>query len=316
MSIDPDIPLLLRPAYFDGQALVADDLTAGQDFHRVLRWLHNQSLHNWGVALGLVVTGAKGTMSVHVEPGFAVDALGRELIVVEPIDLPIPSSMGGPGGQPATYLLTASYAADSQATELRSGECGTSGAVRLLDTPVVRWQDPNSTEPSGIYRPGVDVVLATIAVKNCKLASDASAAGRRDARPAKEPYVGAGQASPAPGDWSPWPAPNPLGLQVPVNTLAARFGATPNYQALLVGERYFSGTIAKAAMRFVLDGPIQITGASASGFTLVVLLPTGMTVGQGNPVPLNTDWVLTNAVDRQELMGKLGWVVSWIGVES
>jgi hypothetical protein len=163
---------------------------------------------------------------------------------------------------------------------------------------------------------GLDVVLATITVKNCKLAADASPNDRRDARPPAQPYVAAGQASPAPTDWSPWPDTNCLGLQIRVSTTSAGFGTVPFYQAQVVGERYFSGPIGNAATTFVIDGPIQVTQADANGFTARMLLPTGTTIGQGSPISLNPDWILSSAALREELMGKLAWVVSWVGVES
>ena len=55
-----DIPVLERPAFFDGQQLTAADLEAVQAYHRELLWLHNRGLHNWGIAFGYAVEGKRG----------------------------------------------------------------------------------------------------------------------------------------------------------------------------------------------------------------------------------------------------------------
>ena len=52
MVSDAEIPILERPAFFSGQRLTAADLDTVQTFHRELRWLHNRSLHSWGIAFG------------------------------------------------------------------------------------------------------------------------------------------------------------------------------------------------------------------------------------------------------------------------
>jgi hypothetical protein len=70
-----------RPAYFDGQLLNAEDFIAEQHYHRLARRQHNIHLHDWGVIKGLEV-GATEDDKLTVQPGFAVDANGRE------IDLP------------------------------------------------------------------------------------------------------------------------------------------------------------------------------------------------------------------------------------
>ena len=70
-----------RVNYFPGRLLTADDLAAEQAATRDSRWLHNRLLHGDGVATGLDVTVEDG--SVHVSPGMAIDALGREVILTQ-----------------------------------------------------------------------------------------------------------------------------------------------------------------------------------------------------------------------------------------
>ena len=77
VSIEPPS----RVNYFHGRLLTADDLASEQAATRGLRWLHNRQLHGDGVVTGLDVTVEDG--SLHVSPGMAIDALGREVILTE-----------------------------------------------------------------------------------------------------------------------------------------------------------------------------------------------------------------------------------------
>ena len=72
---------LERLQFFNGQRLFASDLQQLEAFNREMRWLHNQSLHQAGVGNGLEVTGQKGDREVKIMPGYAIDALGREIVL-------------------------------------------------------------------------------------------------------------------------------------------------------------------------------------------------------------------------------------------
>ena len=139
-----DLPALQRPSFFEGQRLMADDLADVQTYHRELRWLHNRSLHNWGIALGLAVTGKRGEKAVRLQGGVALDCRGRELILSETQELPIPAVAGASDGSgPATYYLTLRYAEDADLVpEIRNGVFGTSAAVRRPEQPLLRVQTP------------------------------------------------------------------------------------------------------------------------------------------------------------------------------
>jgi len=277
---DLDIPILERPAFFDGQRLTAADLAAVQQFHRELRWLHNRSLHNWGIAIGCAVSGVRGERTVRVQPGYALDCKGRELILSKSLEVPTPAVAGINGG-PATYYLTASYADDADLTpEIRSGTCGAAGAVRRAETPIIRWQEPNDTNIHSRYRRGLDIILASIQVQNCQLAKDVSGAERRDAMPAQQPYIAAGQTLAGKTSWRLWPECSPMGVATTVVTTAAGFRSTPRYQAHVVGSRIFNGQVGGSRRSFVVDGYAQIANATASSFELQVILPGGATAGE------------------------------------
>lgn len=302
-----DIPSLQRPSFFDGQRLLAGDLNTTQAFHRELRWLHNRSLHNWGIAFGYEVTGKRKERTVTVQPGYALDCEGHELILGEQLVMVIPPVAGNADGSPVTYYLTASYAEDADLTpEMRSGACDSSGAVRRPEQPIVRWQDPNEG-----YRFGFDIVLASIEVKQCQLAADASGAVRRDALPEQQPYVAAGQTVEGETKWRLWPDGNqPVGVASTVSTTSAGFRSTPRYQAHVIGTRVLLENEA------VIDGYAQIISTSAFSFDLVVLLPQGQMLNATlNPASLINLQLPPRLESSDPGKGGLGWHVVWMGIE-
>jgi hypothetical protein len=75
-----------RLRFFDGQLLTSKDFQAEQDYQIEKRWLHNRMLHGFGVVDGLAVSIDDGPDSaVFVSPGFALDRLGREILVEGPV---------------------------------------------------------------------------------------------------------------------------------------------------------------------------------------------------------------------------------------
>src|SRR6476646_8079085 len=73
-----------RLNYYNGQRLEADDLKLEQEYHiRVRRWL-NKSLFSAGIAEGLeVYQDSANPQKVIITPGLALDAVGREIILLE-----------------------------------------------------------------------------------------------------------------------------------------------------------------------------------------------------------------------------------------
>jgi hypothetical protein len=294
-----------RPAFFDGQGLTAGDLTQAQRYQRDMRWLHNRTLHSWGVVVGLAVTAKKGDISVDVTGGYALDWKGRELIVAPGRKLAVPALAEG------TRYLTLSYIEDAAQLKVqsRSGACATAGAVRLAEAAELRWRDPQDTGAETAYQPGVHVLLATVSIKDCALAS-ISLAGRREARSGVSPRVHAGS-TPAGGTvWRLWtlgPASDILGVETNVDTSAGGFVVVPRYTAQIAGLR---GFLQPLGFR-LLDGFARVTAPKATGFLLQVLLPQGLGFGME---PLNPVSVMDPALP--ELVGStLKWHVNWLGVE-
>jgi hypothetical protein len=289
MSSTADVPRLERPSFFDGQRLMARDLGAAQGYNRELRWLHNRSLHSWGIAFGFAVAGSRGAQSVKVDTGYAIDCMGRDLISDASIEMPIPAVANASDGGPATYYLTVSYAEDAQLAPItRAGACKTSGAVRRPEMPLIRWQDPNDTDPASRYRFGLDVVLASVHILNCRLVEEASMRERRDAMPLQQPYVAAGRTPVGDTAWRLWPNDNAaLGVATTVITSGAGFQITPRYQAQLVGERMFQAAAGGEA--FLVDGYAQVAQTTASSFDIRIILAEGTTAGIGRADTLTMD---------------------------
>jgi hypothetical protein len=74
---------ITRPTYYEGQILKADDLDASVAYARNQVARHERGLHSWGVASGLNLQAIPGTnaVTVQVNPGVAIDARGRELVL-------------------------------------------------------------------------------------------------------------------------------------------------------------------------------------------------------------------------------------------
>jgi hypothetical protein len=313
MSEKSSIPVLERPAFFDGQRLTAADLSAVQSNHRELRWLHNRALHNWGIAFGYEVSGKRGERSVSLKPGYALDCEGRDLILSETREEAIPAVTG-----PKTYYLTASYAEDEDLTPTtRQGLCDTSGAVRRPEEPIIQWKDPNSSD----YDHGLDIVLASIEVENCQLKADVSSTERRDAVPAQQPYVAAGQTAAGETEWELWETSadadgntQVVGVKATVSTTSAGFRTTPRYMAHITGPRVLEVIRDNEPVTFVADGYTDIDQATPFSFEIRMAMPQAL-IGD---IFMNPNLVLTKEfVDRLKQTGDdgFGWTVVWLGVE-
>ena len=76
-----------RNNYFTGKLLVERDFTDETRFHMEKMRHHEQQLHGWGVVCGLKVKPHPNVACrdrfVCIEPGFAVDCCGHDIIVRE-----------------------------------------------------------------------------------------------------------------------------------------------------------------------------------------------------------------------------------------
>ncbi|GGN94522.1 hypothetical protein GCM10011579_094100 [Streptomyces albiflavescens] len=314
----PDPGALERPLFFDGQQLYAEDLQGLEAHNRALRWLHNRSLHQPGVGNGLAVSGRRGEREVRIQPGYALDAEGRELMLGEPLTEPVPPVAGEPDGSPAYFDLTLSYPSDDdlEETETRDGVCAPRGAVRLRERPVLCWARLRP-DAAGALRPvddaqrlalqeGRTIALARAGILDCRLHADISATLRRNARPQQRPRIVCGT---VPADWKPWyavpedPESVPLGLQAEVLTGATSFRTTPCYTAQVNGHRPLVMPGKKAQPGLVaLDGPAYVQAATPEQFLCCVPL----LVYAGDLAVISS--ALLRTAQRE-------WLVTWSAIE-
>src|SRR5438094_10672214 len=83
----------LRPRFYEGQYLSAEDLAAIVDYLRAADARHALGAHTWGIAIGLYLVeraapGAPDRREVILLPGVAWDGFGRAIVVARPTRLP------------------------------------------------------------------------------------------------------------------------------------------------------------------------------------------------------------------------------------
>jgi hypothetical protein len=332
MSLFDETRSVERPRFFDGQALFASDLDGIVAFHRAMRWLHNRSLHQVGIGNGLAVSGLRGDREVRVQPGYALDAHGREIVLLDVQVEQVPPVASERDGGPVWFDLTVAYPDDEdlEEAETREGICRPRGAVRLRERPVFCWvrliRDisdrfvPLSPRDALDIQSGLKIVLARAAVKDCRLHEDLSIAERRNARPPLVPRIACGRAD---AEWDPWtiddPGGNgdqlPIGLRAPVDTREPELRVTPCYSVRVAGPRPLLIEIEDgdgdgepvpllvgATSTFpVIDVPAFVQDATATGFECFVAL-FGL---EGRE----------DAIDAVVAAARKSWGVEWLAVE-
>lgn len=87
-----------RLNYYEGEFLGALDFQTEQEYHRDMRRRHNLGQHAWGIVSGLELVqvpnggttpppGSLPTVDIYLQPGVAVDAFGREIVVLNKTQL-------------------------------------------------------------------------------------------------------------------------------------------------------------------------------------------------------------------------------------
>lgn len=312
--------------FFDGQRLFAADLQDLEEFNRLMRWFHNRSLHQAGVASGYAVSGNKGDSQITVQSGYAIDSQGREIVLTKSTLLQIPPVANDGQGNPVYYDLVVSYPDDKQASEVREGVCVPRHTVRLREVPVFCWARLGPTDDlagtsdaltsarkaaiaqlNSDIESGMRIRLARAEVLNCQLNQPLSVAERRNARPATQPFVSAGNtAPPATNTWSAVASPVGIKISRTIDTTAAQFrSVAPRYFANVVGDRSVTVTIDGVPNTLLIDGFVRTDNPTKGGFGLSLLIPAIL-------------------IDRSLDLGKVAaalpealkqWYVVWMGVE-
>jgi hypothetical protein len=313
-----------RLQFFSGQQLLAGDLQGIEALNRELRWLHNRSLHQPGIGNGFAVAGRKGDREVVVQPGYALDAEGRELTLLEAETQPVPPVGAEPDGQPVSFDLVVSYPSDDdlETAETREGVCLPRGAVRLRERPVFCWvrlrRDAAGTlravdeALAAQVQAGLRVVLARAEVLDCRLNADLSITQRRRARPPQQPLL---RCDTTAVDWQVWEVEGAgeeesrsvIGIRAEVATAAAGFRLTPCYAARVSGVRPLpvkvnQGSPDEFTVR-LLDGFAYVDEPTPESFQCLV--PVFSLVGD------LSEPVIGQVLDQL----RKGWKVTWLGIE-
>lgn len=326
MAIIGDTRFVERSGFFNGQRLFASDLQDVDEFNRQMRWLHNQSLHQPGIGAGFAATGNKGDREVSIQPGYAIDSAGREIVLTDAVVLAVPPVAGDKFGAPVIFDLTVSYPGALAAAETRDGICGAPrGAIRLREAPVFCWVRlgpppdylPEDKILSAAVTSGSQLRLARAQVLNCKLEQPLSLAQRRNARLTAQPYVASDSVSkPLWKLAGAQDGASGFGLQLVahIDTTAAGFRTPPCYSALVRGSREFSFEVKGKQVPRLVDGFVMLLAANETGFDLSVLVPDSLLASlpprPGDPDPQSDSFKgeLIKQVVKQ-------WSVDWIGVE-
>lgn len=157
-----------RANWFDRQFIRAQDLVDADDYHLDRRRRHLRQLHTPGVAEGLEVRGAEHDGTVKVSAGTAIDAHGRELILLTEVTSgPLP---GGDVTKAAVYLVYREAETDA------STDPGVTGNTRIQEiTEIVFWEltPQNGTEPASPAQGGLlaapGIKLAEVQLEKGKL---------------------------------------------------------------------------------------------------------------------------------------------------
>ena len=209
-----------RVSFRDGQLLAAADLGDVTAAAARFRRLHSAYLHGGcGIALGFDVDAQAGDASVLVGKGFAIDSLGREILLAENLNLPVPQMES-----PVTLVLTAGYQDDTafrQRPEV-AGLCFAESVCPRSERPALEWRLPSAV------RPGLDVPLAGVEVVQGTLGSPPDLDIRARVPRIAQPRLAFGLAEPSwiqhDGFW-----------RTTVDTGEAGFTAVPAYFAALHG---------------------------------------------------------------------------------
>jgi hypothetical protein len=306
-----DLDPFARVAYREGQLLTAHDLKAEKLYQDRLRWLHVVGLHaTWGIVSGLSVSGSTGARTLTVEPGYAVDDQGRDILLSGPMIVALPDVMG-----PATLVLSVSYQAD--ATFRRHSQwaqvCLGAGLGPRLEQAEFSWQPPMDLSF------GAQVPLVKVEIVNGALLGQLDFRVRRYARREAAPVFGWGNTEPGQTGWTMQDQPQPpqealksFWLQARVDTSQAGFTQTPYYFAFLSGygvnnpDRLWQDEGIKAVLAEGQESTAFlnhfgfIKDATAESFTYRIL----HRMEHSSIVPID-----------ETQAEKLRWTIYWVGLE-
>lgn len=141
-----------RLKYFKYQFLNAEDFLAEQKYHRDMRHRHNRVLHSAGVADGLGVRQSDvDETAIVVSPGTAIDAEGKEIVLLNEFRLSLAQHKGGDD-----VYVTIQYDED-ESDEVKVP--GVTDYTRVNETPD---QDERVRSATSMPSGGLQILLAKV----------------------------------------------------------------------------------------------------------------------------------------------------------
>lgn len=287
MIADPHEIQRLR--YRDGQDLLSRDFNDQVRFEEQLRWWHNRAAHGaFGVRNGLRVK-LSGQV-VAVERGLAYDCFGRELILPALRTLPIPPAPGD--GSDRILVIRYRLSDDVPSPVELAGVCFGGPASQGAD---LAWIDARR------LRAADGVPLARLQYGEAPFLDPGFHPPL--ARPAARPPVGHGATPTGSTAWESWMVPGVetvTGLEVEIDTRAARFTDTPCYFAWVQGSIPIT-TPKDVAVHLPLAS--YLADESPTGFRFRLLVPkllSGSRQPSSNVLSLARQWLSVCWLGLQE----------------
>ncbi|MBD2037667.1 hypothetical protein H6F76_22165 [Leptolyngbya sp. FACHB-321] len=133
------MPNIQRLNYFNQQFLVEKDFEDEQKYHLDMRRRHNRLLHTPGIAEGLQVI-KTAARQIKVMPGMAIDAQGREMLLLEDFTLNLAAAANAP------VFITITYG-DQESDPQPPAPATPVGNTRVTEKPtiVASTTTPDST---------------------------------------------------------------------------------------------------------------------------------------------------------------------------
>ena len=291
---------LERLRHRQGQVLRSRDFRDQAAIEAQFRWWHNRSLHNvFGVSMGLKtspVVDEQGLITaIRVTYGIAYDYFGRELVLQEVQEIPVPGAQENEGA----IMLLIRY----KGTNLfpKRGEvpdiCVGAKLSQYHEQPEFVWK------PSKLFRFNDGVPLAMLKYESGIPALDEEFTSPLS-RPIARPRIASGSTIPGSTAWEAWKEKDIIiGFQVRIDTLAAGFTEVPCYFAWLQVPLWNQND-----SQFLIAPFEHIDESSINGFVFRVLMPM---LGTLSGKKANEDFKNNFLTFAQ----KRGLFVCWLGIQ-
>ncbi len=296
---------LQRLRYWQGQMLRSRDFRDQVAIEAQLRWWHNRAIHNvFGVSFGLKVSpvlNGKDLTAVSVTCGLAFDCFGRELILQNTQEIPVPEV--SPDGTAMTLLIRYKESAQFPKRNETSGVCLPGQRSPFQEEPDFLWK------PSGRIEVKDGIPLAQVNYGTDGKPSLDEEFAAPISRPLARPRIANGATIPGSTAWELWDVkgqsnnPIHIGFQVRINTSAAGFTEVPCYFAWLQGPLW------NQSDNQFLPAPFEhIDEPSITSFVFRLWMPTLATLKDKTT---NEDFKNKFLTFAQ----KQGLFVCWLGIQ-